>query len=61
MREVPTSLVVVQDIFLTETAARADVVLPAASLYEKTGTVTNTFGDVQLPQGSRSCRRQTRF
>jgi NADH-quinone oxidoreductase subunit G len=39
--------VVVQDIFLTETAALADVVLPAASLYEKTGTVTNAFGDVQ--------------
>ena len=42
------TFVVVQDIFLTETAALADVVLPAASLYEKTGTVTNTFGDVQL-------------
>jgi NADH-quinone oxidoreductase subunit G len=40
--------VVVQDIFLTETAALADVVLPSASLYEKTGTVTNSFGDVQL-------------
>jgi NADH-quinone oxidoreductase subunit G len=35
-------------LFLTETAALADVVLPAASLYEKTGTVTNTYGDVQL-------------
>jgi NADH-quinone oxidoreductase subunit G len=42
------SFVVVQDIFLTKTAELADVVLPAASLYEKTGTVTNTFGDVQL-------------
>ena len=42
------TFVIVQDIFLTETAALADVVLPAASLYEKTGTVTNTFGDVQL-------------
>ncbi len=42
------TFVVVQDIFLTETAALADVVLPAASLYEKTGTVTNTFGDVQM-------------
>ena len=42
------TFVVVQDIFLTETAALADVVFPAASLYEKTGTVTNTFGDVQL-------------
>jgi NADH-quinone oxidoreductase subunit G len=38
----------VQDLFLTETAALADVVLPAASLYEKSGTVTNTYGDVQL-------------
>jgi NADH-quinone oxidoreductase subunit G len=42
------SFVIVQDLFLTETAALADVVLPAASLYEKAGTVTNTFGDVQL-------------
>jgi NADH-quinone oxidoreductase subunit G len=42
------TFVVVQDIFLTETAAIADVVLPSASLYEKTGTVTNTFGDVQM-------------
>jgi NADH-quinone oxidoreductase subunit G len=39
---------VVQDLFLTQTAALADVVFPAASLYEKSGTVTNTFGDVQL-------------
>jgi len=42
------TFVIVQDIFLTETAALADVVLPAASLYEKTGTVTNTYGDVQM-------------
>jgi NADH-quinone oxidoreductase subunit G len=42
------TFVIVQDLFLTETAAIADVVFPAASLYEKTGTVTNTFGDVQL-------------
>jgi len=40
--------VIVQDLFLTETAAAADVVFPAASLYEKTGTVTNTYGDLQL-------------
>jgi NADH-quinone oxidoreductase subunit G len=39
--------VVVQDMFLTETAAHADVVLPAASAYEKNGTVTNTTGEVQ--------------
>jgi len=45
---VKNAFVVVQDLFLTETAKLADVVLPAASLYEKSGTVTNTFGDVQL-------------
>ena len=39
--------VVVQDLFLTETAQAADVVLPAASAYEKTGTVTNVCGEVQ--------------
>ena len=42
------SFVIVADLFLTKTAALADVVFPAASLYEKSGTVTNTFGDVQL-------------
>jgi len=42
------TFVIVQDMFLTATAALADVVFPAASLYEKTGTITNTFGDVQL-------------
>ncbi len=42
------AFLVVQDLFLTETAALADVVLPAASLYEKSGTVTNTFGDIQI-------------
>lgn len=38
---------VVQDIFLNETAAIADVVLPAASLIEKNGTVVNTERRVQ--------------
>jgi NADH-quinone oxidoreductase subunit G len=42
------SFVVVQDMFLTETASIADVVLPAVNLYEKAGTATNTCGDVQL-------------
>ncbi|HVM93779.1 MAG TPA: NADH-quinone oxidoreductase subunit NuoG [Terriglobales bacterium] len=42
------SFVVVQDMFLTETATIADVVLPAANLYEKSGTCTNTCGDLQL-------------
>jgi formate dehydrogenase major subunit len=39
---------VVQDIFLTETAWLADVVLPASAWPEKTGTVTNTDRMVQL-------------
>ncbi len=39
--------VVVQDIFLTETAQLADVVLPAASFAEKDGTFTNTERRVQ--------------
>ncbi len=38
---------VVQDIFLTETAEMADVVLPAASFAEKRGTYTNTERRVQ--------------
>jgi NADH-quinone oxidoreductase subunit G len=41
------AFVVVQDLFLTETAQRADVVFPAASAYEKSGTVTNVCGEVQ--------------
>jgi formate dehydrogenase alpha subunit len=40
-------LLVVQDIFLTETARMADVVLPAASFAEKDGTFTNTERRVQ--------------
>jgi NADH-quinone oxidoreductase subunit G len=39
---------VVQEMFLTETAVLADVVLPAANAYEKAGTFTNTCGDVQI-------------
>ena len=39
---------VVQDIFLTETAMYADVVLPASAWPEKTGTVTNTNRQVQM-------------
>ena len=42
------SFVVAQDMFLTETAVIADVVLPAANAYEKSGTFTNTCGDLQL-------------
>jgi formate dehydrogenase major subunit len=39
---------VVQDIFLTETAMYADVVLPATAWPEKDGTVTNTNRQVQM-------------
>jgi NADH-quinone oxidoreductase chain G len=42
------AFVVVQDMFLTETAGVADVVLPIANAYEKGGTFTNTCGDVQM-------------
>ena len=42
------TFVVVQDMFLTETANIANVVLPAANAYEKSGTYTNTCGDLQL-------------
>ena len=42
------TFMVVQDMFLTETALLADVVLPTSNLYEKAGTVTNTYGDQQL-------------
>ena len=42
------TFVIALDLFLTETAALADVVFPAASFYEKSGTVTNSFGDLQL-------------
>ncbi len=39
---------VVQDLFLTETAFHADVVLPASAFAEKTGTFTNTDRRVQM-------------
>ena len=41
-------MLVVQDIFLTETATFADVILPASVFAEKTGTFTNTDRMVQL-------------
>jgi NADH-quinone oxidoreductase subunit G len=41
------AFVVVQEMFLTETAQQADIVLPAASAFEKNGTVTNVTGEVQ--------------
>jgi NADH-quinone oxidoreductase chain G len=41
-------VLIVHEMFLTETAKVADVVFPAASAYEKEGTVTNTSGEIQL-------------
>ncbi len=42
------TFVVVHDMFMTETAQLADVIFPSANLYEKTGSVTNSYGDLQL-------------
>ena len=42
------TFLIVQDMFMTETAQMASVIFPAANLYEKSGTVTNPFGDLQL-------------
>jgi NADH-quinone oxidoreductase subunit G len=41
-------LLIVHELFMTETAKQADIIFPAASAYEKDGTVTNTSGEVQL-------------
>ncbi len=41
-----TPFVVVSDLFLTETAEHATLVLPACSAFEKSGTTTNLAGDV---------------
>jgi NADH-quinone oxidoreductase subunit G len=43
-------LLIVHELFMTETAKQADVVFPAASAYEKDGTVTSTSGEVQRLQ-----------
>ncbi len=51
---------VVQDIFLTETAALADVVLPASAWPEKTGSVTNTDRTVQLGRKAIDCPGEAR-
>lgn len=48
-------MLVVQDIFLTETACLADVVLPASVFAEKTGTFTNTDRMVQLGRRALDC------
>ncbi|WP_273427395.1 formate dehydrogenase subunit alpha [Marinobacter sp.] len=45
---------VVQDLFVTETAQFADVILPAAAWSEKSGTVTNTNRQVQMGRAALS-------
>ncbi len=45
---------VVQDIFPTETAMLADVILPASTFYEKWGTVTNTDRIIQMGRPARA-------
>jgi NADH-quinone oxidoreductase subunit G len=42
------NLLIVHEMFMTETVNQADIVFPAASAYEKDGTVTNTSGEIQL-------------
>ncbi|NTU82540.1 MAG: NADH-quinone oxidoreductase subunit NuoG, partial [Chloroflexales bacterium] len=53
-------LVVVQDLFLTETAKLADVVLPAASVAERDGTYTNAERRVQRSRQARPAVGQRR-
>ncbi|HSC45689.1 MAG TPA: molybdopterin-dependent oxidoreductase, partial [Candidatus Acidoferrum sp.] len=43
-------LLIVHELFMTETAKQADIIFPATSAYEKDGTVTNTSGEVQRLQ-----------
>ncbi len=42
------TLLIVHELFPTDTSRPADIVFPAASAYEKEGTVTNTAGEIQL-------------
>jgi formate dehydrogenase major subunit len=53
-------MLVVQDIFLTETACLADVVLPASAFAEKTGSFTNTDRLVQLARPALALPGQAR-
>lgn len=47
--------VIIEDLFLTSTAAMADLVLPSSSPYEKSGTFTNTCGDLQVIRKAADC------
>ena len=51
---------VVQDLFMTETAFHADVVLPASAWPEKNGTVTNTNRQVQMGRAALDLPGDTR-
>ncbi len=51
---------VVQDLFLTETAFYADVILPASAWPEKEGTVTNTNRQVQMGRSALKLPGETR-
>ncbi len=53
-------MLVVQDIFLTETAALADVVLPASAFAEKSGSFTNTDRMVQVGRAALALPGQAR-
>jgi NADH-quinone oxidoreductase subunit G len=44
------AFVIAQDMFITETTHRADILLPAASAYEKSGSFTNVTGEIQKLQ-----------
>ncbi len=56
------AFVVVNELFLTETAQRADVVFPASSAYEKNGTVTSVTGEVQkLSRGAKTMGAKSDF
>jgi NADH-quinone oxidoreductase subunit G len=48
-------LLIVQDLFMSESARCADIVLPALCAYEKEGTMTNTGGEVQLLRKGADC------
>ena len=50
----------VQDLFLTETAMFADVILPASAWPEKSGTVTNTNRQVQMGRKALPCPGEAR-
>ncbi|MEF8903520.1 MAG: molybdopterin-dependent oxidoreductase, partial [Haloarculaceae archaeon] len=52
--------IAVQDIFMTETAEYADVILPATTWAERGGTVTNTDRRVQLMRGVRKVHENTK-